>query len=73
MKHVTLQQLEKDFDRIFDDVVENKEHYTITAQYISKEGTYEDKNVLLIPHEDYELLKETYQDWIDGTPSSLEF
>lgn len=73
MKHVTLQQLEKDFDRIFDDVVENKEHYTITAQYITTEGTYEDKDVLLIPHEDYELLKETYQDWIDGTPSSLEF
>jgi PHD/YefM family antitoxin component YafN of YafNO toxin-antitoxin module len=73
MKHVTLQQLEKDFDRIFDDVVENKEHYTITAQYISEEGTYENKDVLLIPHEDYDLLKETYQDWIDGTPSSLEF
>lgn len=73
MKYVTLQQLEKDFDRIFDDVVENKEHYTITAQYMNEEGTCEDKNVLLIPCEDYELLKETYQDWVDGTPSSLEF
>lgn len=73
MKYVTLQQLEKDFDRIFDDVVENREHYTITAQYMNEEGICEDKNVLLIPYEDYELLKETYQDWVDGTPSSLEF
>ena len=73
MKYVTLQQLEKDFDRIFDDVVENKEHYTITAQYMNEEGACEDKDVLLIPYEDYELLKETYQDWVDGTPSSLEF
>ena len=73
MKYATLQQLEKDFDRIFDDVVENKEHYTITAQYMNEEGICEDKDVLLIPYEDYELLKETYQDWVDGTPSSLEF
>ena len=73
MKYVTLQQLEKDFDRIFDDVVENGEHYTITAQYINEEGLYEDKNVLFIPSEDYQLLKETYRDWVDGTPSSLDF
>lgn len=73
MKYVTLQQLEKDFDRIFDDVVENGEHYTITAQYMNEEGIRKDKNVLLIPCKDYELLKETYQDWVDDTPGSLDF
>jgi len=56
MKVVTLQQLEADFDAILDDVVENKEFYRIQG---------EKNDVMLIPFEEYEVLKETYQEWVD--------
>jgi PHD/YefM family antitoxin component YafN of YafNO toxin-antitoxin module len=56
MKVVTLQQLEADFDAILDDVVENKEFYSIQG---------EKNDVMLIPYEEYEVLKETYQEWVD--------
>jgi PHD/YefM family antitoxin component YafN of YafNO toxin-antitoxin module len=56
MKVVTLQQLEADFDAILDDVVENKEFYRIQG---------EKNDVMLIPYEEYEILKETYQEWVD--------
>ena len=56
MKVVTLQQLEADFDAILDDVVENKEFYRIQG---------EKNDVMLIPYEEYEVLKETYQEWVD--------
>ena len=56
MKVVTLQQLEADFDAILDDVVENKELYRIQG---------EKNDVMLIPYEEYEVLKETYQEWVD--------
>lgn len=56
MKVVTLQQLEADFDAILDDVVNNKEYYRIQG----------DKNdVMLVPYDEYEVLKDTYQDWVD--------
>ena len=56
MKVVTLQQLEADFDAILADVVENKEFYRIQG---------EKNDVMLIPYEEYEVLKETYQEWVD--------
>jgi PHD/YefM family antitoxin component YafN of YafNO toxin-antitoxin module len=56
MKVVTLQQFEADFDAILDDVVENKEFYRIQS---------EENSVMLIPYEEYEVLKETYQEWVD--------
>jgi PHD/YefM family antitoxin component YafN of YafNO toxin-antitoxin module len=56
MKVVTLQQLEADFNAILDDVVENKEFYRIQG---------EKNDVMLIPYEEYEILKETYQEWVD--------
>jgi len=56
MKVVTLQQLEADFDAIFDDVVNNKEYYRIQG---------DGNDVMLIPYDEYEVLKDTYQDWVE--------
>ena len=56
MKVVTLQQLEADFDAILDDVVNNKEYYRIQG---------EENDVILVPYDEYEVLKDTYQDWVD--------
>jgi PHD/YefM family antitoxin component YafN of YafNO toxin-antitoxin module len=57
MKVVTLQQLEADFDAILDDVVNNKEYYRIQG---------EENDVMLVPYDEYEVLKDTYQDWVDA-------
>jgi len=57
MKVVTLQQLEENFDAILDDVETNKEHYMIQ---------YEEGDVMLIPIESYDVLKETYKEWVEG-------
>lgn len=56
MKVVTLQQLEADFDAILDDVVNNKEYYRIQGN---------ENDVMLVPYDEYEVLKDTYQDWVD--------
>ena len=56
MKVVTLQQLEADFDAILDDVADNKEFYRIQTE----EGDF-----MLVPHTEYEVLKDTYQEWVD--------
>lgn len=56
MKVVTLQQLEVDFDAILDDVVNNKEYYRIQGN---------GNDVILLPYDEYEVLKDTYQDWVD--------
>jgi PHD/YefM family antitoxin component YafN of YafNO toxin-antitoxin module len=56
MKVVTLHQLEENFDAILDDVGTNKEHYMIQ---------YEEGDVMLIPIESYEVLKETYKEWVE--------
>lgn len=56
MKVVTLQQLEADFDAILDDVVNNKEYYRIQGDA---------NDVMLVPYDEYEVLKDTYQDWVE--------
>jgi PHD/YefM family antitoxin component YafN of YafNO toxin-antitoxin module len=56
MKVVTLQQLEADFDAILDDVADNKEFYRIQTE----EGDF-----MLVPYTEYEVLKDTYQEWVD--------
>ncbi len=56
MKVVTLQQLEADFDAILEDVEVNKEFYRVQS---------EAGDVMLIPYDDYVVLRETYQDWVD--------
>lgn len=60
MKVVTIQQLETDFDAILDDVVNNKEFYRI--QTTDQDGS---KDVMLIPYEEYGVLKDTYHEWVD--------
>ena len=56
MKVVTLQQLEENFDEILNDVEINKEHYRI--QYMNGD-------VMLIPVESYNVLKDVYTDWVE--------
>jgi PHD/YefM family antitoxin component YafN of YafNO toxin-antitoxin module len=56
MKVVTLQQLESDFDAILEDVADNKEYYRIQTE----QGDF-----MLVPYDEYEVLKDTYQAWVD--------
>jgi PHD/YefM family antitoxin component YafN of YafNO toxin-antitoxin module len=56
MKVITLQQLEESFETIIDDVADNKEHYRIQ---------HEGGDVMLIPIESYEVLKDVYTDWVE--------
>jgi PHD/YefM family antitoxin component YafN of YafNO toxin-antitoxin module len=57
MKVITLQQLEADFDAILDDVKDNRQYYRIQV-----EGQ---ADVMLVPYEEYEVLADTYQDWVE--------
>jgi hypothetical protein len=56
MKVVTLQQLKENFETIVDDVADNKEHYRIL---------HEKGDLMLIPIESYEVLKDVYTDWVE--------
>jgi PHD/YefM family antitoxin component YafN of YafNO toxin-antitoxin module len=56
MKIVTVRQLEADFESIIDDVADNKQIYRIQT---------ENGNLMLVPYEDYEVLKDTYQEWVE--------
>lgn len=56
MKVVTLQQLEADFDAIMEDIEQNKEYYRIQT---------ETGDFMMIPYNEYEVLKDTYQDWVE--------
>ena len=69
MKVITLGQFERDLDRILDDVTDENEHYCVKTPVISdlkeKGGlVWEDKAVMILPIEDYDLLKETYDMWL---------
>lgn len=56
MKVITLKQLEDDFDNIMGDVGDNKAYYQIKAD----QGDF-----MLIPYDEYEVLKDTYQEWVE--------
>ena len=56
MKVITLQQLEAEFDGILEDIESNKEHYRVQC---------EGKDVMLVPVETYEVLKDVYTDWVE--------
>ena len=56
MKVITLKQLEDDFDNIMDDVIDNQQYYRIQM---------EDTDVMIVPYKDYEVLKDTYQEWVE--------
>ena len=69
MKIITVAQLEADFDAIMDDVDQNKEYYKIQTE----RGDF-----MLIPFNEYEVLKDTYQEWvehpqIDPFPLTVEY
>ena len=72
MKTITLQQLERDFDRIFDDVVENGEYYEITTTSLDEMGKLVENAVVLLPYEDYSVLSETYDEWVDSSSEWVE-
>lgn len=64
MKTVTLKEFEHNFDVFMDDIIENGRHYKIT---------YGDgKAVMMIPYAEYELLLDTYKDWVEETKNSVE-
>ena len=56
MKVVTLKELEDNFDEILDDVADNKQYYRIQS---------EQGDCILVPHDEYEVLKDTYQEWVE--------
>lgn len=72
MKNITLQQLERDFDRILDDVVENGEHYNIVTVSFDESGKLVDNHVVLIPYKEYSVLTETYNEWISEDSYEME-
>lgn len=72
MKTVTLQQLERDFDRIFDDVIENGEHYEVMTTSLDETGKLVENTVILLPYEDYSVLSETYDEWVDSSSEWVE-
>jgi len=56
MKVITLQQLMDDFDKIMDDVADNKQYYRIQ----SDEG-----DCILMPHDEFDVLRDAYQEWVE--------
>lgn len=57
MKTVTYKELESRFDEIFEDVVENHTHYKILLEA--------NKAVMFIPYEEYKVLMDTYNLWVE--------
>jgi len=69
MKVVTLKELEENFEAILDDVGDNRQYYRVQ----SEQGDF-----ILVPYEEYEVLKDTYQEWveeptIDPAPLPVEY
>jgi len=56
MKVITVSQLERDFEAIIDDVADNKQYYRIQGE----QGDF-----MLVPYNEYEVLKETYKEWVE--------
>jgi len=57
MKTVTYKELEGRFDEIIDDVAENHTHYKVVLE--------EGKAVMLVPYQEYNVLMDTYNHWIE--------
>lgn len=64
MKVITAAEFEQNFDAIIDDVAENHTHYKITL-----EGG---RAVVLVPHQEYECLINTYEDWVNECSVNTE-
>ena len=57
MKTVTYKELEDRFNEILEDVFENHAHYKIVVET--------GKAVMLIPYEEYKVLMDTYDHWVE--------
>lgn len=55
MKVITLAQFEQDIETIIDDVADNNQYYRIQG---------EEGDLILVPYNEFEVLKETYKDWV---------
>jgi len=55
MKVITLQELERDFDAIMEDIGDNKSFYRLQTE----RGDF-----MLVPYEEYSVLADTYQEWV---------
>ncbi len=71
MKSVTLQQLERDLDRILDDVIDEREHYEVSIAWINCQGQecsgdsrWEEEAIAVIPMNDYKVFQEVYKEWV---------
>lgn len=56
MKVITTAQFEQDLEAIIDDVADNNQYYRIQGE----EGDF-----MLVPFNEFEVLKETYQEWVE--------
>lgn len=56
MKVITARQFEQDMEAIIDDVAENKQYYKIQT---------DDGDFILMPYNEFEVLKDTYKEWVD--------
>lgn len=63
MQVITEQQLYDRLDEIIDDVAENKKYYKI----ITAKG----KEVMLIPYNDFDVLKWAYESWVEEDKPSI--
>lgn len=57
MKNITESELHERFEEILEDVVENNATYLITTE--------ENKQIVLLPYEEYAWLKSCYNEWLD--------
>ena len=67
MKVVTIQQLERDLDRILDDVLDQQEHYSVSVAFVTCADTvnepcltsqWDKKSIVMLPEEDYEVMRD---------------
>ena len=81
MKVVSIQQLERDLDRIIDDVIDQQEHYSVNVSFITCAGTendpctseeWEEKSIAILPKEDYEIMKDIYIEWLEDSGFSFD-
>ena len=76
MKVITLGQFERDLDRILDDVTDENEHYCVKTPVITdlkdKGLVWEDKAVMILPIQDYNLLKDTYDIWLASCKEEIK-
>jgi hypothetical protein len=81
MKVVTIQQLERDLDRILDDVLDQQEHYSVSIAFVTCADTvnepcltsqWEKKSIVMLPEEDYEVMRDVYKEWLEDNGFSPE-